>query len=101
MLSGASDSGATSASCPPDGSPYWSRRGTGSARAMADKAASVHTCVMAETRWSIDELQQELRRFEREARAAGLKESSVHTYVDRSERFVRWLAGEFTFQGGR
>lgn len=56
---------------------------------------------MAQTRWSIDELQQELRRFEREARAAGLKESSVHTYVDRSERFVRWLAGEFTFQGGR
>lgn len=56
---------------------------------------------MAETRWSIDELQQELVRFEHEARAAGLKESSVHTYVDRSGRFVRWLAGDFTFQGGR
>ena len=68
-----------------------------------DKAAAFTSTlvVMAETRWSIDELQQELLRFEREARAAGLKESSVHTYVDRSERFVRWLAGEFTFQGGR
>lgn len=45
--------------------------------------------------WSLDELRQELRRFERELQAAGLARSSVDTYVDRSERFVRWLAGEY------
>jgi hypothetical protein len=56
---------------------------------------------MAKTEWSIQELEQELIRFERAARAAGLKENSVHTYVDRSARFVRWLAGDFEFQGGR
>ena len=56
---------------------------------------------MAETRWSIEELKQELSRFEREARAAGLKENSVRTYVDRSARFVRWLAGDLEFRGGR
>ncbi|SES42363.1 hypothetical protein SAMN05216199_3490 [Pedococcus cremeus] len=49
--------------------------------------------------WSISDLLNELDRFEREARAAGLKEASVQTYVDRSRRFVRWLAGDFQFQG--
>lgn len=56
---------------------------------------------MAKTQWSIDELEQELIRFEREAKTAGLAEASVHTYVDRSRRFVRWLAGDFEFRGGR
>ena len=55
---------------------------------------------MTETRWSIEELEQELIRFELAARAVGLKENSVHTYVDRSARFVRWLAGDFEFRGG-
>jgi len=64
---------------------------------------SEFTCTlfaMTETRWSIEELEQELIRFELAARAAGLKENSVHTYVDRSARFVRWLAGDFEFRGG-
>jgi hypothetical protein len=56
---------------------------------------------MATRQWSIEELQQELVRFEQAARAAGLEENSVHTYVDRPARFVRWLAGDFKFQGGR
>jgi hypothetical protein len=51
------------------------------------------------TTWSLTDLMDELERFEREARAAGLKENSVRTYVDRSRYFVRWLAGDFQFQG--
>jgi hypothetical protein len=51
------------------------------------------------TTWTIAELQAELARFEAEARRAGLKEASVKTYVDRSARFVRWLAGDYQFQG--
>jgi hypothetical protein len=52
-----------------------------------------------DVRWTIAELRDELARFEAEARAAGLAESSVRTYVDRSERFVRWLAGDYQFHG--
>ena len=55
---------------------------------------------MQET-WSIRDLEEELERFERAARSAGLAESSVRTYVDRSRYFVRWLAGDFRFQGPR
>jgi len=51
--------------------------------------------------WSVADLMDELERFERAARAAGLKEASVRTYVDRSRVFVRWLAGEYEFQGPR
>jgi len=53
------------------------------------------------TTWSVADLQEELRRFEAEARRAGLAENSVHTYVDRADRFIRWLAGDFQFQGRR
>lgn len=55
---------------------------------------------MAES-WTIAELQAELVRFEAEARRAGLAENSVRTYVGRSQTFVRWLAGDFQFQGPR
>ena len=51
--------------------------------------------------WTFAELQAELVSFEAEACKAGLAENSVHTYVDRAERFVRWLAGDFQFQGPR
>lgn len=49
--------------------------------------------------WTIAELKRELDRFEMELRAAELAENSVRTYVDRSERFIRWLAGEYTPRG--
>ena len=32
---------------------------------------------------------------------AGLADSSVRTYVDRSRILVRWLAGDDQFQDGR
>jgi hypothetical protein len=53
---------------------------------------------MKET-WSLAELHMELDRFEEAARAAGLAETSVRTYVERSRYFVRWLAGDFHFRG--
>lgn len=49
--------------------------------------------------WTIDELHAELGRFEAELRAAGLKDASVHTYTDRTERFLRWLVGDYTPRG--
>jgi hypothetical protein len=49
--------------------------------------------------WTLEELFDHLDRFEEAARAAGLAENSVRTYVDRSRYFVRWLAGDFTFRG--
>ncbi|MCU1621292.1 MAG: hypothetical protein JWL79_137 [Frankiales bacterium] len=55
---------------------------------------------MAETvAWTVDDLQRELERFEADARRAGLKETTVRTYVDRSQIFVRWLAGDYPFHG--
>ena len=50
-------------------------------------------------RWSLSELQEELVRFEAELRRAGLSESSVRTYVDRSSFFLRWLVGEYHPRG--
>lgn len=49
--------------------------------------------------WTAVELETELERFERELRAARLKESTVRTYVDRSSIFVRWLAGDYQPMG--
>ncbi len=51
--------------------------------------------------WTLGDLQRELERFEAEARRAGLTETSVRTYVDRTAIFVRWLTGDFQFQGPR
>ncbi len=41
--------------------------------------------------WSVAELEVELRRFEQELRRAALRESSIQTYVRRSQIFLRWL----------
>lgn len=54
---------------------------------------------MEQQRWSAEDLRAEIRRFERELRGAGLRDSSVQTYVGRSEIFVRWLAGDYTPRG--
>lgn len=49
--------------------------------------------------WTLDDLHRELRRFEAELRAAEIEESSIATYVGRSEIFLRWLAGDYTPRG--
>jgi hypothetical protein len=50
--------------------------------------------------WAAEELMAELARFEQELIGAGLTPNSVHTYVDRANRFVRWLDGAY-MPGGR
>jgi hypothetical protein len=50
-------------------------------------------------RYSVDELRAELRRFEHELHAAGLKQTSVTTYVDRTGRFLKWLDGDYRPRG--
>jgi hypothetical protein len=49
--------------------------------------------------YTVHELRAELRRFEGELRAAGLKENSVTTYVDRTSRFLKWLDGDYQPKG--
>jgi hypothetical protein len=50
-------------------------------------------------RYSPRELRAELRRFEHQLRAVGLKETSVTTYVDRTGRFLKWLEGDYRPRG--
>ncbi len=45
--------------------------------------------------WTVAELHEALEGFEVELRGAGLEESSIRTYVDRSRYFVRWLDGDY------
>jgi hypothetical protein len=47
----------------------------------------------------VEDLRAELRRFENELRAAGLRENSVSTYVDRTDRFLKWLDGDYQPRG--
>ena len=51
--------------------------------------------------WTIGQLESALTDFKEELEAAGLADSSVSTYVGRSEVFVRWLAGEYEPRGAR
>ena len=53
---------------------------------------------LTEQSWMFERLQEQLREFGRALRAAGLRESSVHTYTDRTRRFLRWLVGDY--EGG-
>jgi hypothetical protein len=45
--------------------------------------------------WTMLELQQALREFESDLRRAGKSDSTVHTYVDRADRFLRYLRGDY------
>lgn len=49
--------------------------------------------------WTIEELFDELRRFEAELRGAGLEENTVRTYVGCSTYFVRWRDGDYEPRG--
>lgn len=56
---------------------------------------------MAEKRgpWSVRELHELLGEFEAELRSAGLEETTIRTYVDRSTYFVRWLDDDYHARG--
>ena len=49
--------------------------------------------------WTIEELRSELDRYRAELIAAGKVPNTVETYVDRADRFVRWLTGEYDPKG--
>lgn len=45
--------------------------------------------------WTMPELMNALREFESDLRRAGKSDNTVHTYVDRAQRFLRNLTGEY------
>jgi hypothetical protein len=63
--------------------------------AASPVAPERHAITEVGHRYSSAELRAELRRFEHQLRAAGLKESSVTTYVNRTARFLKWLEGDY------
>lgn len=50
---------------------------------------------MKDRSWSLAELRSELERYEAELRAAGKEQRTITTYVGQSERFVRFLIGDY------
>lgn len=62
-------------------------------------AARVGSANPETPRWTAEELERELRRFEAELRRADLRDSSVATYVGRSSIFIRWLKGDYQPRG--
>lgn len=46
-------------------------------------------------RWTVEELRAELDRYRSALVAAGKVPNTVQTYVDRADRFIRWLVGEY------
>ncbi len=50
---------------------------------------------MSDRLWSLAELRSELERYEAELRAAGKGQLTIDTYVGQSERFVRFLIGDY------
>jgi hypothetical protein len=47
------------------------------------------------TSWDVEELKAEIDRYRAALVAAGKVPNTVQTYVDRADRFVRWLNGEY------
>ena len=52
-----------------------------------------------ERTWTISELNESLDIYEQELRDKGLRRSSINTYVQHPERFIRWLADDYSPQG--
>ena len=50
-------------------------------------------------KYTVRDLEDKLAQFEAELRAANLKETSIRTYVDRTQIFLRWLAGTYSPRG--
>lgn len=49
--------------------------------------------------WTVTEMYDMLGEFEAELRAAGLEETTIRTYVDRSTYFIRWLDDDYHPRG--
>jgi hypothetical protein len=51
------------------------------------------------SQWTSEELWRELEEFRRQLQAAGLRPSSIQTYVGRATTFLRWLDGDYRPNG--
>ena len=51
--------------------------------------------MMSDRSWSLAQLRSEIERYEAELRAAGKAQRTIDTYVGQSERFVRFLTGDY------
>ena len=52
-----------------------------------------------ESSWTVEELRREFERFRIVLQSAGLRSSTMETYVGRSTTFVDWLAGDYQPRG--
>jgi hypothetical protein len=50
---------------------------------------------MSDRSWSLTQFRSELERYEAELRAADTGQQTIDTYVGQSERFVRFLIGDY------
>lgn len=50
---------------------------------------------MLDRAWSLAQLRSELERYEAELREAGKEQQTIATYIGQSERFVRFLIGDY------
>jgi len=50
---------------------------------------------MSDRSSSLAQLRSELERYEGELRAAGMEQRAIDTYVGQSDRFVRFLTGDY------
>ncbi len=55
----------------------------------------------SEKTWTTSELSEALNVYEQELRDKGLRRSSINTYVQHPERFIRWLDNNYSPQGPR
>jgi hypothetical protein len=51
--------------------------------------------MMSDQSWSLSQLRSELERYDAELRAAGKERTTIDTYIGQSERFVRFLIGDY------
>lgn len=62
---------------------------------LAMMHAELRETMMPDRSWSLAHLRSELERYEAELRAAGKEQRTIDTYVGQSERFVRFLIGDY------
>lgn len=45
--------------------------------------------------WTVEELYADLEKFREELIAVGKEANTIQTYIDRAERYIRWLEGKY------
>jgi predicted nucleic acid-binding protein len=68
-------------------------------RRVSEKPTAYHAGRGAMARWSDDELDEALARYETESAASGMTRNAVHSYWDYARRFLAWRRGEYVPRG--